>query len=128
VDAQRFDRITRSFATRASRRGLVGGLAALLAVGGTAPITAASDATCQGEPAISNRTCPTKSCSGNPFCRCAVTVKGDKTCVETGDLVPCPTRDECDRNRDCRKGEVCIKVGGCCLDHPKRNLCIARCG
>src|SRR5215213_10849719 len=85
-----------------------------------------SDPECQGEPAINNVSCPENVCSENPNCVCARTVGGDKKCVDLG-LANCPASDECDRNRDCASGEVCIRVGGCC-GHARRNLCAPKCG
>src|SRR5918998_377129 len=109
MDAERFDRIARSLARRASRRRLVGGLAALGLGGVLAPAsvgaqeppglpdgsgatTAANDPSCQGEPVINNRTCPENSCRGTIDCACAQTVSGDKRCVKiAGEM--CPERD-----------------------------------
>jgi hypothetical protein len=87
---------------------------------------AVSDPACQGEPAINNRRCPENRCEGDPDCACAETVGGDKRCVNLANE-ECPGRDQCDSNRDCRQGEVCIKVGGCC-ERPRRNLCVRLCG
>jgi hypothetical protein len=89
-----------------------------------APAGAVSDRACRGEPAINNRRCPTNRCRGNPDCNCARTVNGDRRCVNVN--AQCPTRDECDRNRDCRRGEVCVKVGGCCTN-PDLNVCLSLC-
>jgi hypothetical protein len=87
---------------------------------------AASDPACQGEPAINNRRCPPNNrCGGDPQCQCAETVGGDKRCINLRDE-RCPRRDQCDRNRDCPQGEICIKVGGCC-GNPRRNLCVRPC-
>ena len=87
---------------------------------------AASDPGCQGEPAINNRRCPEENrCGGDPECACAETVGGDKRCVNLR-IERCPRRDQCDRNRDCPQGEICIKVGGCC-GNPRRNLCVRPC-
>ena len=92
----------------------------------TDPTLAASDPGCRGEPAINNRRCPLTSCGGRSNCFCATTVGGDKRCVNFRNAV-CPTRDECDRNRDCASGEVCIEIGGCECGRPRRNLCIRTC-
>jgi hypothetical protein len=80
---------------------------------------------CEGEAAINNRRCPSNFC-GHPECFCAQTVGGEKRCVNFENAV-CPRRDECDRNRDCARGEVCVKVGGCC-GHRRRNDCRPLCG
>jgi hypothetical protein len=92
----------------------------------TEPTIAASDPGCQGEPAINNRRCPENNCRGRFDCLCAETVHGDKKCVELI-FERCPQQDQCDDGRDCPRGEICIKVGGCC-DHPRRNLCVSPCG
>ena len=75
----------------------------------------------EDEPAISNRRCEPSPCGGNQSCFCAETVSGNRRCVNLRRAV-CPRRDECDSNRDCPRGEVCIKVGGCC-GNPRRNDC-----
>ena len=141
MDAQRFDRITRMFAARASRRGLMRGLAAL-SVGGmlgpsrgaarraeavsdrSGPSIERTDAICKGKPAMSNQLCPFTACGTGTDCECVVSVNGDKKCVVTGG-VDCPSEDECDRNRDCAAGEVCSRVGGCCGG--RKNQCLSRC-
>ncbi len=81
---------------------------------------------CQGEAAINNRKCPNNRCGRGHSCFCAQTVSGEKRCVNLKNAV-CPNRDECDRDRDCPRGEVCIKVGGCC-GRPRRNDCRPLCG
>ena len=80
---------------------------------------------CKGEPAINNRGCPGNFC-GHGGCYCAETVGGEKKCVDIGNA-RCPNRDKCDSNRDCPRGEVCVKIGGCC-GHPRRNDCLPLCG
>jgi hypothetical protein len=92
----------------------------------TEPTIAASDPGCRGEPAINNRRCPNNICRGREDCLCAETVHGDKRCVELL-FESCPRRDQCDDSRDCPKGEICIKVGGCCRNR-RRNLCAFPCG
>ena len=93
--------------------------------GATGPATAASDPGCQGEAAINDRRCPENTCRGRVDCACAETTGGDKRCVAVG-LERCPNRDQCDVDRDCPRGEICVKVGGCC--GPWRNLCVFQCG
>ena len=105
----------------------MGGLAALGSVAlGRKPVLAATDRSCKGKRSINNDRCPEDAqCTSNPDCFCATTVNEDKRCVDfTGEV--CPTSDECDSGKDCRRGEVCIKVGGCCGRN--RNLCVRRCG
>ena len=92
----------------------------------TDPTVAASDPGCQGEPAINNRRCPENHCRGRSDCACAETVSGEKRCVDVI-FENCPRRDQCDNNQDCPRGEICIKVGGCC-GNPRRNLCVFPCG
>ena len=84
---------------------------------------------CANKPAISNKRCPggQKSfCGACPGCQCAKTVSGEKKCLNFRGL-ECPTRDECDSNKDCGGNEVCVQVGACCPEHPKRNLCVPHC-
>jgi hypothetical protein len=145
MDAQRFDRIAKSLAARASRRRLVGGLAALGAVGGgvLAPeragaqggpglpdgsgvTTEATDPSCTGKPAISNRACVRSQCGGSAACGCIENVKGAKKCANLS-MVRCPEQDECGRTRGCGGGEVCVKIGGCCAGS-RRNVCVPLCG
>ena len=144
MDAEHFDRFTKALAALASRRRLVGGLVALGALGGSVlgsgragaqdtplvldargPTTQASDPTCQGEPAFNNRICPPNRCAAaGSFCGEAA--DGNKRCVKVARDQYCPRRDQCDRNRGCRSGEACMKVGACC-GHPTRNLCLPLC-
>lgn len=58
----------------------------------------------------------------NDRCESTKTVNGDIRCVDYTDT-ECPTRDECDNNRNCRQGEVCAQVGDCCRGKPG-NLCV----
>ena len=90
---------------------------------GTAVTTAAvGQGGCpEDEPSISNRACEPNPCGGNMNCFCARTVDGNKRCVNLRNA-RCPRRDECDSNQDCPRGEVCIKVGGCCGNR-RRNDC-----
>ena len=143
MDAERFDRITKALAAGASRRRLVGGLAALglggalaperagaqetpLLLDRSGPITQASDPRCKGERALNNVICTANTCARNPDCFCAETVNGEKKCVKIRETQRCPRRDQCDRNRDCGEGEACVKVGGCC-GRSERNLCLPLC-
>ena len=142
MDTERFDRFAKSLAAGVSRRRLVGGLVALAAVGrgmlgpeaasaqGTPILPDGSGVTiqanCQGKPAANNRRCVQNPCAGGGNCFCWETITGDNSCVNIGNL-RCPKRDECDRNRECGGGEVCIKIGGCC-GHPERNACAPLCG
>ena len=103
---------------------LGGGLLALFP--GVAGAQVSVEAGCAHRPAISNKACPASQCGGDPNCFCAKTVSGAKTCVNL-ENAECPARDECDRNRDCARGEVCIQVGACECGHPRRNLCIPTC-
>jgi hypothetical protein len=115
--------ISRSRALKLAGAALLG---AVLVPFSAAPVEAATDRVCRGKAAIDNDKCPAVDCSPtNPRCECTRTVNGDKRCVDFTDT-QCPTRDECDRNRDCRRGEVCTKVGGCC-GGSRRNLCVPLC-
>ncbi|MDQ3695224.1 MAG: hypothetical protein M3464_16575 [Chloroflexota bacterium] len=128
---QNFDRLAKTLAAGATRRrvgrALVGGLAALgVAALGREPAGAATDRACKGKPAISNNRCPenAQGCTNDPRCFCAITVAGDKRCVNLANE-QCPEVDECDSGKDCRRGQVCIQVAGCC--GRRRNLCVRRC-
>jgi len=141
MEFERFDRLTRTFAGSASRRGVMRGLAAL-GVGSvlgpsragaqrasgisdqSGPTIEGIDESCKGNHAISNKSCTTNPCTSD--CVCAVSSGGDKKCVRIGGGITCPVADECDRNRDCGTGEVCIKVGGCCNGR-KFNQCLPHC-
>jgi hypothetical protein len=131
-----FDEMTRTLAVGPSRRQALrlmagGALAAVFGLGVGADEAGAvevrrTDRSCRGEPAISNRLCPRRgTCRGRWFCACARTVGGDKKCVDlrTGH---CPTIDECDGDRDCPAGAVCVKVGACC-GNERRNACFRQC-
>ncbi len=75
----------------------------------------------EDEPRISNAACRENPCGDNQNCFCAETVSGNNRCVNLRNA-RCPRRDECDNNEDCPRGEVCIKVGGCCGNR-RRNDC-----
>jgi hypothetical protein len=81
---------------------------------------------CVDKPAISNRSCPRfHRCGGKEFCTCARTVDGDKKCIDLRSA-HCPTIDECDSDRDCGSGGVCVETGACC-GNERRNACFRRC-
>lgn len=130
-----FDELTKGLASGTISRGRAmklagaGLLAALFGSVATEEAEAATDRVCRNTPAISNRRCPAAESvcrrREGQICQCAVTVEGDRRCVDTTDT-DCPTRDECDRSSDCRRGEVCIEVGACC-EGSRRNLCVTRC-
>jgi hypothetical protein len=85
-----------------------------------------TDKSCADKPAISNRRCPRfHKCRDSNFCTCARTVGGDKKCIDLRSA-HCPTVDECDGNRDCPSGAVCVKVGACC-GNERRNACFRQC-
>ena len=145
MDDERFDRIAKSLAAGGSRRRVVRGLAAgLAAVGAVAvgqgragaqavldgltgggPEIQVTDPTCRGKRAINNLICPESRCTRQSGCLCAENARGEKKCVNLRG-VRCPTRDQCERNRDCGRGEICIKTGGCCPG--RRNACVPACG
>jgi len=144
MDGHQFDRIAKSLFVAVSRRGTLGALAGLAAVGGTAlgwrgagaqeevslgggVVSEDNDPTCKGEKAINNKVCPSNQCTRDRECFCTKTVNDQKRCVRyNNQVLRCPTRDECDRNKDCRQGQVCVKVGGCC-GNPTRHKCVALC-
>ena len=105
---------------------LGGGVLTLLPGVARGQVEAESTNCPEDERAINNRRCPTNSCAaGEPGCRCAETVNGNKRCVKFN-REDCPSTDQCDSNEDCDGDEVCIKVGGCC-GKPRRNLCARTC-
>lgn len=117
--------ISRSQALKLTATALLGG--GLLALfPGMAGAQVSTQQGCAGRSAISNRRCPLSYCGGSTNCVCAKTVGGAKRCVNPRN-VPCPTTDECDSSRDCANGELCIEVGGCCPEHPRRNACVPKC-
>jgi hypothetical protein len=101
---------------------------ALLGGGLLALLPDAADAQqqqCANKKAINNRNCPRSTCGLNNRCRCATTVRDIKTCVNFRNA-SCPTRNQCNSTRDCARGRVCVKVGGCC-GHKNRHLCAPKC-
>jgi hypothetical protein len=116
--------ISRRRALKLTATALLGG--GLLAMyPGVAGAQVSVEQTCAGGTALNNRRCRASNCGGNSNCFCALTVSGTKACVNIRN-VNCPTVDECDSNPDCARGEVCIKVGGCCSGS-RRNACAPRC-
>ena len=137
MDDNRFDDLARTLVAGLPRRrliralggGLVGGL---LAGWGPRAVGAASDPRCPADkPFVDNKTCDQAAAvcpsTSDTSCGCFLTVAGTRACVVTAFTGGCPKRDECDRNRDCRPGRVCVKVGGCCPKHPERNQCLQKC-
>jgi hypothetical protein len=135
---QLFDEMTRALAVempsrRRALKLLAGGALAALAAGwgigvkeSDAVEVARDNQTCADKPAISNRRCPrVVQCGGEEFCTCARTVDGDKKCIGLRSA-HCPNVDECDSDRDCGSGRVCVQVGACC-GHERRNACWRRC-
>jgi hypothetical protein len=136
---QLFDEMTRALAVempsrRRALKLLAGGALAALAAGwgigvkeSDAVEVARDNQTCADKPAISNRRCPRNvpRCGGKNFCTCARTVDGDKKCIDLR-TAHCPTIDECDSDRDCGSGRVCVETGGCC-GNERRNACFRRC-
>jgi hypothetical protein len=131
-----FDEMTRALTVGPSRRQALrlmagGALAALFGWGvGVDEVgaieTRRTDRSCRDKPAISNTVCPRfRKCRGKNFCTCARTVGGDKKCVDLRSA-HCPTVDECDGDRDCPAGAVCVKVGACC-GNTRRNACFRQC-
>jgi len=132
-----FDDLTRALTVeppsrRQALRLLAGGtLVAVFGLGVGARQAAAievrrTDQSCAGKPAISNRVCPRfRKCRGKAFCTCARTVGGDKKCIDLRSA-HCPTVDECDGDRDCPSGAVCVKTGACCRN-TRRNACFRQC-
>jgi len=125
-----FDEVAKGLAAGTISRGRALKLAGSALLGGGMlamfpGVAGAQQGGCADKQAINNKRCPRSKCGLNNNCRCATTVRGEKTCVNFRNAV-CPTRDECDSTRDCRRGEVCVKVGGCC-GHSGRNLCARKC-
>jgi hypothetical protein len=124
-----FDEVAKGLAAGTISRGralkltgsalLGGGLLALF------PGAARAQQGCAGRPSVNNKRCPKSRCGGNINCFCGTTVANVKTCVNFRKEL-CPIVDDCDRNRDCARGEVCVKVGGCC-GFPQRNRCVRKC-
>lgn len=130
-----FDELTRALtmeppSRRQALRLLAGGALATVFGWGAgeagAVETRRTDGSCAGKRAISNTVCPRRliTCRRN-FCTCARTVGGDKKCVDLRSA-HCPTIDECDGDRDCPSGAVCVKVGACC-GNKRRNACWRQC-
>lgn len=96
MDGQRFDDLTRAFASVASRRRLLtrltgGALAALGALLGTESASAACRA--HGKPCSKGRQCCSKSCSRRGKCSCP------------NSKVPCGTKRCCAKGQGCVNGE-----------------------
>ena len=138
MEEQCFDDLARclddgTVSRRRALKLLAGGALAALAAGwgigvkeADAVEVAADNLTCADKPAISNRSCPRfHRCGGKNFCTCARTVDGDKKCIDLR-TAHCPTIDECDSDRDCGSGRVCVQVGACC-GNERRNACWRRC-
>ena len=137
MDSNRFDALTRTFATSSRRRVLrLAGGGALGALFGRAgleaaaqPSTDANDVICENEPLLCNREGrPAGNCGRD--CRCARATNGDRKCVDVSGAT-CENRRRCNRERDCRRGEVCVKVRNCtdeaCQEGRQRGRCFDKC-
>jgi hypothetical protein len=121
--------ISRGRAIKLTGSALLGsvGLLSLFPAAAEAQVT--TQGVCKDKPAISNRRCPglrKSRCGACEGCQCGETVGGNKRCLDFS-RKDCPKRDECDANSDCRRDEVCVQVGACCPEHPRRNLCVPVC-
>jgi hypothetical protein len=148
MDGSRFDNLTKSLvAAPSSRRQTLrrlagGGLAAILGGAALGETTAAQDVGIEaynlfcrqedvgffcenGTPANQVTTCK----SPNSGCVCAESRdrnSGPKCVVQPA--AGCPSRRAgCTRNRQCGRGEVCIRVAACCRNHPDRGMCVREC-
>ena len=131
MDGRQFDQFVVAAANGGSRRGLLR-LLGLGAAGigmtwlGTEDVAARDDPRCRNQQTRSNSQCDAFACAAG--CRCTKTVSGKRACLDDFAAPDfCPARDECDRNKHCPQGYACAKVGGCCPEHPRRNLCLTRC-
>jgi hypothetical protein len=134
-EGQLFDELSQGIASGAisRRRALkLAGGALLAALFGSVVIDEAEAVTerrCEGKPAVSNRRCPeTRSVCrdrAGQICRCALTVEGDRRCLDFTNE-QCPTTDECDRSRDCPGNQYCIQIAACCFGS-RRNACVRPC-
>ena len=137
-EGQLFDELSQGLASGAiSRRralklagaALLGstGLLSLLArtAGAGVPISGGCG---EDEPRITDRVCPSNRCNTAGTCLCVETVRGTNRCVDaTFPRSWCPEQDQCDRNRDCHRGQICIKTGGCCPGSSRNNVCARPC-
>ena len=139
MDDDRFDRIARALAVAPSRRGVARLLAGTVLLAGTGLISRISrpaaaqslgtaDAQCEAGPVLSDRRCPFNQCRGRFDCLCAKTTGGERRCVELIFEKTFCGRNECDSNRDCPQGELCIEIGGCCAGSRRVNICVSPCG
>src|SRR5215218_7173201 len=101
-----FDEMTKAFTVGPSRRQALG----LLAGGALAALFGWGVGVDEAGALEARR--PARSC-------------GDKKCVDLR-TAHCPTVDECDGDRDCPAGAVCVKVGACC-GNTRRNACFRQC-
>lgn len=71
---------------------------------------------------------PSTRCKGGD-CLCAKSRQDGKpnVCI-VSPPGGCPSRKEkCRRHKDCKSGEVCVRVSTCCQKHPGRGMCVKRC-
>jgi hypothetical protein len=98
--------ISRSGAIKIAGAALLG---ALLVPFSPAPAEAANP--CEGKHPLCSR--DPQRCKGKDNCVCAK-IRGDgKKCVNIKGR-HCPRRSQCNRTSDCRGGQVCVDVSGCC--------------
>ena len=143
MDAHRFDRITRAWASPATRWGLIGGIlgAGVAGLIGRIGIGAgrqdwtltadAADAECMANADPEYETqCRYRPCGDGGICvettsdawRCVGTYPASSAC-------PDPKYDFCEQDDDCRADWVCARFGGCCrFGTGARRKCMPRIG
>jgi hypothetical protein len=148
MEGQRFDRLARAMISgagsrRRQLRALLGGIGtgadgfALIGAPSQGDVLAGrateaglrrklprNDPRCPAnKPFASNTTCPSEATACSEVfgaADCVLATDGTRQCAFAD--VQCPDRDECDRNADCRTGEVCVKIG-CQCGNRRRNVC-----
>jgi hypothetical protein len=141
MDGARFDKLTRAlFAGPLTRRKVLrrltgGSLAIGLGAHTVSDATArqvgteAFDLECRqpGIRFLCTGEGPATRCGDNCLCAARRETGEEHVCI-----VPpadnCPRRRQsCLRDRECARGEVCIRVGSCCPNHPERGKCVRKC-
>jgi hypothetical protein len=79
---------------------------------------AEAEGRCSNRPALNNRRCTEEAichATETQLCACARTVSGNRRCIDiSGGFEGLCSAEQCERNRDCAEGEVCVRLGACC--------------
>ncbi len=127
MDRRQFDWIARELSLGVTRRGVLGGIAALSGVAaGSIPVPgeAAQRKHCRagkvrcGDKCVRGTCCPGTTCKSASSCKCYKAAAGDTFCVPKNSLVACnqcASDADCDPGFRCGRSDICNGLTALCL-------------